>query len=392
MKNILSIIFLLIGMCAIAQGPESYKFETIYDYETTSVKDQNRSGTCWSFAGLSFLESEMARLGKAPVDLSEMFVVRHCYTMKADKYVRMHGNINFGAGGAFFDVLHVLKNFGAVPEKTYSGLNYGSDKHIHGEVDAILKNYVDAVIKNPNRELTPSWKSGYESVLNAYLGVLPETFVVDGKIFTPQSYAKDVVGLNPDDYVQIGSYTHHPFYSQFIIEIPDNWIWESIYNVPLDDMMTIMMESLKNGYTIGWGGDVSEKGFSHKNGIAVVPETDIAEMAGSERERWEALSAEELDRRLYSFEKPLKEKAITQELRQKGFDNYLTTDDHGMHITGLSKDQNGTLYFKTKNSWNTTNVYDGYLYMSENFVRYKTISVMVHKNAIPKNIRQKLNL
>ena len=392
MKSIFSIIFMFAAIFATAQKPEGYKFETIYDYKTTSVKDQHRSGTCWSFAGLSFIESEMMRLGKSPVDLSEMFVARLCYSMKADKYVRMHGNINFGAGGAFFDVLHVLKTFGAMPENAYRGLNYGSDKHTHGEIDAILKNYVDAVIKNPNRELSPSWKTGYESVLDAYFGAIPEAFAVDGKTYTPKSYAKNVVGINPDDYVQIGSYTHHKFYSQFIIEIPDNWIWESIYNVPLDDMMTIMMESLKNGYTIGWGGDVSEKGFSHKNGIAVVPETEIAEMAGSERERWETLSAEEREKRLYSFEEPLKEKTITQELRQKGFDNYLTTDDHGMHITGLSKDQNGTLYFKTKNSWNTTNAYNGYLYMSENFVRYKTISIMVHKNAIPKDIRKKLNL
>ena len=392
MKKILIIILLSVGIFAMAQEPEGYKFESIYDHATTSVKDQNRSGTCWSFSGLSFLESELLRLGKKPVDLSEMFVVRNCFSLKADKYVRMHGAINFSAGGAFFDVLYVLKNFGIVPENIYTGLNYGSEKHVHGEVDAVLRNYVDAIIKNPNRELSISWKSGFEGVLDAYFGVLPETFTVDGKTYTPQSYAKEAVGLNLDDYVQIGSYTHHPFYSPFIIEIPDNWIWESIYNVPLDEMITIMKESLKNGYTIAWGGDVSEKGFSFKNGVAVVPETEIAEMAGSEREKWESLSAEELDKRLYSFEKPLKEKVITQELRQQGFDNYLTADDHGMHITGMSKDQNGTIYFKIKNSWNTVNVYDGYLYASENYVRHKTISIMVHKNAIPKDIRQKLNL
>jgi bleomycin hydrolase len=393
MKKALIFIFLLANIAGmIAQTPEGYKFEAIYDCKATSVKDQYRSATCWSFSGLSFLESEMIRIGKTPVDLSQMFVVRHCYSQKAGKYVRTQGAINFAAGGAFHDVLHVLKHFGAMPENAYDGLKYGEEKHIHGEVDAILKNYVEAVVKNPNRKLSPSWKLGYEAVLDAYFGALPENFTANGKTFTPQSYAKDVVGLNADDYVQITSYTHHPFYSQFAIEIPDNWLWEQVYNVPLDEMLTIMKESLKNGYTVGWATDVSEKGFSHKNGVAVVPETDIAEMAGSEREKWEALTAEERDKRLYSFEEPMKEKTVTQELRQEAFDSQTTTDDHGMHITGMAKDQNGTLYFKVKNSWNTSNRFGGYLYASENYVRYKTMSIMVHKNAIPKEIRNKLNI
>ena len=393
MKRPQLLLFLFIFSTSIfAQVTQGYKFEKIYDIEVTSVKDQARSGTCWSFAGLSFLEAEMLRIGKTSVDLSEMFIVRHCYSDKAVKYARLHGSLNYGPGGAFHDVLYVLKKYGAVPETVYRGMEYGEEKHTHGEIDAVLKSYMDAVLKNPNKKLSTSWNEGLNGILDAYLGKLPEKFTVNGVSYTPQSYAKSVVGLNPDDYVTITSYTHHPFYSKFIIEIPDNWLWESVYNVTLDEMMTVIKEAVKNGYTVGWAADVSEKGFSFKNGVAVVPETDIAEMAGSERERWEALTPEEREKRLYSFEEPMKEKTITQELRQEAFDNYLTTDDHGMHITGMAKDQNGTIYFKVKNSWNTTNIYEGYLYASESFMRFKTMSVMVHKEAIPKEIRKKLGL
>jgi len=385
------LLFVFIFSASIfAQEAQGYKFEKIYDIEVTSVKDQARSGTCWSFAGLSFLEAEMMRMGKSPVDLSEMFIVRHCYSDKAVKYVRLHGSLNFGPGGAFHDVLYVLKKYGAVPESVYNGLEYGENEHTHGELDATLKSYVDAIIKNPNRKLSTSWHEGFNGILDAYLGKLPENFTFNGKKFTPKSFAKEVVGLNPNDYVQITSFTHHPFYSQFIIEIPDNWLWGSVYNVTLDEMMTIITEAVKNGYTVGWASDVSEKGFSYKNGVAVVPETDIAEMAGSERERWEALTPAEREKRLYSFEEPLKEKTITQEMRQEAFDNYQTTDDHGMHITGMAKDQNGIIYFKVKNSWDTNNIYEGYLYASESFMKYKTLSIMVHKDAIPKDIRKKL--
>jgi bleomycin hydrolase len=375
-----------------SQEKQGYKFETIYDIDATSVKDQYRSGTCWSFSGLSFLESEMIRIGKSPVDLSQMFVVRQCYSDKAVKYVRLQGALNFGPGGAFHDVIYVLKKYGAAPESIYGGLEYGENQHVHGELDAVLKNYVDAVKKNPNKKITTSWHNGFDGILDAYLGKIPENFTINGKKYTPQSYANEVVGLNLDDYVEIASFTHHPFYTKFIIEIPDNWLWETVYNVPLDDMMTIITEAIKNGYTVGWAADVSEKGFSFKNGVAVVPETDIAEMAGSEKERWEAMTKEEQEKTLYSFEEPLKEKKINQQIRQEAFDNQLTTDDHGMHITGMAKDQNGTIYFKVKNSWNTVNIYDGYLYASESYMRYKTLSIMVHKNAIPKEIQKKLGL
>ena len=374
------------------QKPEGFKFETIIDLPATSIKDQHRSGTCWSFSGVSFLESEMIRMGKEPVDFSEMFIVRHCYADKAEKYVRLHGHLNFGPGGAFHDVLYVLKKYGAVPENVYHGLDYGTEKHVHMEMDEVLKNYVDGVIENKNRELTTAWHEGFKGILDAYLGELPSTFEYEGKEYTPQSFAKEVTGLNPDDYIQVTSFTHHPFNEPFIIEVPDNWLWGEVYNVTLQEMMNIINHSLEEGYTVGWATDVSEKGFSHKNGVAIVPADDIEELSDTERSRWEELTEEERQKQMYSFEGPVTEKKITQEIRQDGFDEYTTTDDHGMHIVGLVKDQKGTTYYKVKNSWNTDNKYDGYLYASESFVKLKTISLMVNKEALPKSISKKMGL
>ena len=371
---------------------EGYKFTTVVDLPATSVKDQYRSGTCWSFSALSFLESEMLRMGKDSVDLSEMFVVRYCYSDKATKYVRLHGSLNFGGGGAFGDVTYVLKNYGLVPESAYKGLNYGQDNHVHGEVDEVLKDYVDGVIKNKNKELSSAWHNGFEGILDAYYGDLPEKFEVNGKTYTPKTYASEVVGVDADDYVQLTSYTHHPFYNSFVIEVPDNWLWEEVYNLPLDEFNEVFQHALKEGYTIAWGADVSEKGFSHGKGLAIVPETDVKEMSDSERSKWEKLSKAEMQREMFSFDKPVKEKVITQEMRQKDFDNYKTTDDHGMHITGMVKDQNGTIYYKVKNSWNTNNKYDGYFYASEAFVLYKTMNIMVHKDALSKQIKKKLGI
>lgn len=395
MKLFASLLVWMMAVAVIAQDKEStegYQFESIYDLDATSVKDQHRSGTCWSFSGLSFLESEMIRMGKKPADLSEMFIVRHCYEDKAEKYVRLHGHLNFGPGGAFHDVIYVLKNYGLVPEQAFKGLNYGEESHVHGEMDEVLKQYVEGVIKNKNKSLTPAWRNGLDGILDAYLGEYPESFEVDGKTYTPQSYAKEVTGLNADDYIQVTSYSHHPFYSQFAIEVPDNWLWGQVYNVTLDDLMAIMENSLENGYTVGWAADVSEKGFSHRNGVAIIPETDAKEMSGSERSRWETMSRAERSKALYSFDKPVKEKVITQELRQKAYDNYQTTDDHGMHITGMAKDQNGTKYFRVKNSWNTDNKYDGYFYASESFFKYKTMSIMIHKDALTKELKKKLGI
>ncbi|TAJ11404.1 aminopeptidase [Marinilabiliaceae bacterium JC017] len=392
-KKVFTLLLAALSVGGVTSAQEEgYQFETIVDLPATSVKDQNRSGTCWSFSGLSFLESEMIRKGKDSVDLSEMFIARHCYADKAEKYVRLHGALNFGGGGAFQDVLYVFKKYGLMPEENYQGLNYGQDSHVHGEFDTVLKQYVEGVVKNKNKQLSTAWYNGFNGILDAYLGELPETFEVDGKSYTPKTYASEVVGLNPDDYIQVSSYTHHPFYDTFIIEVPDNWLWGEVYNVPMDDLKRIFHNSLEEGYTVAWASDVSEKGFSYRNGVAVVPETDEKEMSGSERSRWEGMTRSEREKMMYSFDKPVAEKTITQEMRQEAFDNFKTTDDHGMHITGMVKDQNGNLYYKVKNSWNTDNKYDGYFYASEPFVMYKTMSIMIHKDALPKDIKKKLGL
>jgi bleomycin hydrolase len=373
--------------------PEGYVFSDEVLLPVTPVKDQYRSGTCWSFSGLSFLESEMLRLGKPEVDLSEMFVVWHTYSQKAEKDIRVHGSLNFSAGGAFHDVTNTIERFGIVPETVYDGLNYGEEKHVHGEMDRVLKQQVDAVIENKNRKLSSAWYEAFEGTLNAYLGEIPNKFEYEGKWYTPQSFASDYVGLNMEDYVEITSYTHHPFYSRFILEIPDNWSWDQVYNVPINDLEEIIDYSLNNGFTVAWAADVSEKGFVTSNkGVAVVPEVNLEDMTDSERSKWEALSEKEKEQQLYSLEKPVPEMVITQEMRQAAFDNYTTTDDHGMHIIGFAKDQEGRTFYKVKNSWGNYNKYEGYFYVSKPYVNFKTMSIMVHKDAIPQSIKVKLEL
>ena len=371
---------------------EGYKFTVVKQLDATSVKNQYRSGTCWAYSGLSFLESEIIRMGKGETDLSEMYIVRHTYKEKAIKYVRMHGILNFGQGGAFHDVTEMIREYGIMPQEKYEGLNYGTDKNVHGELDAILTSFVKAVVENKNKEVTPVWVNAYEAVLDTYLGAVPEKFTYKGKEYTPQSYAKSL-GLDADNYVEISSFTHHPFYSKFIMEVQDNWMWDAVYNVPLDDMIKIMDNAIENGYTIAWGADVSEKGFSWNNGVAIVPEGEKENLADNEQQKWAKLTDRERARLFYSFDKPVKEQVITQEMRQKGFDNYKTTDDHGMHITGIAKDQNGNKYYIVKNSWSEKgNDYAGYFYASEAFVKLKTIDYMVHKDALPKDIRKKLGI
>lgn len=387
--SIFTIIFLLVF--SIGYSQTGYEFTDEIRLPTTSVKDQYGSGTCWAFSALAFVESEMIRMGaKDQPDLSEMFVVNHCYSDKAEKYIRMNGYLNFGGGGAFHDVMYVLEDYGMVTEEAYKGLNYGTKKHYHSEMDAVLKAYIEAVKENENGRLSTAWQGGFDGILSAYLGELPESFTYSGKSYTPETYASDVVKINPDDYVELSSYTHHPFYETFILEVPDNWMWGSVYNLPIDDLMDVFDYSLENGYTIAWAADVSEEGFSHTTyGVAVVPEeVDLASMTETELSKWETLTEEEKN----NFTGPGKEMVITQELRQKAFDNYTTTDDHGMLIIGTAKDQKGGKYYIVKNSWNTDSVYDGYFYASEAFVKYKTMDIMVHKNAIPAAIKTKLGL
>ncbi len=375
------------------EAKEGYVFEDEILLPVTSVKDQYRSGTCWSFSGLSFLESEMLRLGKPNVDLSEMFVVWHTYSEKAKKHVRVHGNLNFSAGGAFHDVTNMIREFGIVPESVYTGLEYGEEKHVHGEMDQLLKQSVDAIVENKNRKLSTAWHHSIEETLNSYLGELPQTFEYEGKQYTPQSFATDYVGLDMDDYVEISSYTHHPFYSKFILEVPDNWSWDQVYNVPLDDMSAIIDYSLKNGFTVAWAADVSEKGFATSNkGVAVLPVAPSEDMDDAEIARWESLPEREKEKELYQLNSPVPELNVTQEMRQTAFDNYQTTDDHGMHIIGTASDQEGDVFYKVKNSWGNYNKYDGYFYVSKPYVKYKTMCIMVHKDGIPQEIREKLEL
>ena len=369
---------------------KGYEFTIDKKIPATPVRDQHRSSTCWSFSTVSFLESELLRMNKGEYDLSEMFVVYHTYVDKAKQYARWQGNVNFAGGGAFHDVIEVIREYGIIPDEVYSGKVIGEEGHVHGEMDVVLSGYMEALIKNRNRKLTPVWDEGLKGILDAYLGEVPSEFIYNGKEYTPVSFAAEM-GLDMDDYVEIGSYTHHPFYSEFILEVPDNWMMGEIYNVPLGEMMEIIDYSLDNGYTVGWGADVSEKGFSWKNGVAIVPAGDLEDLTGTERERWEKLSEEERQKMMYSFEKPVPEKVITQELRQEAFDNYQTTDDHGMHITGRAYDQEGNKYYLVKNSWGTDgNDYEGYFYASDAYVAYKTIDVVVHKDGVPKDIRKKL--
>ncbi|HIW52901.1 MAG TPA: C1 family peptidase [Candidatus Alistipes excrementipullorum] len=391
MKRLTLILILVLGISAQGFSQKGYKFTDGKLVRTTSVKDQSRSGTCWCYSALSFLENEIMRAGGEEMDLSEMWIVRNIYFEKAVKYVRLHGNLNFAVGGAAHDVTNGIRNYGIVPEEVYPGLNYGTKKPYFNEIDAVLKAYVDAIIKAPNKKLTTAWQDGLNAILDAYFGVRPEKFTYKGKEYTPKSFAESLP-INIDDYVSVGSFTHHPFYTEFIIEVPDNWAWDTIYNVPLDEMMAIIDNALANDYSVEWATDVSERGFSRTQALGIVPEADLESMSGTEAERWGKLSEREKENALYKFDKPGKEKKITQQMRQEAFDNYETTDDHGMVIIGTATDQKGNPYFKVKNSWDVIPPYDGYYYFSRPFVEYKTISVMVNKNAIPQPIREKLGL
>lgn len=365
-----------------------YFFSIVKDLEDTEVQNQNKTSTCWSFSALSFLESELIRSGKGKHKLSEMYIVRKAYEEKADRYVRMHGSTSFAQGGAFHDIPFVIKKYGIVPQDAYQGLNYGDSMHNHNEMEAILKGILDAVIANKQGKLTPSWKKAYNAVLDAYLGEVPKTFLYQGVSYTPESFAK-FLALDMNDYVIVSSFTHHPFYEKFVLEVPDNWLWDQVYNVPLAEMMDAMKFAIMNNYSVGWAADVSEKGFSFRDGLAIVPlnESDL-KVKGTDSKGFNNAGAEKFGTQ---FDTPGQEKIITQELRQLAFDNYETSDDHGMHFTGLVKDQNGAEYFIVKNSWGTKyNDCDGYFYASFPYVAYKTLNFLVHKDGLPKSLKKKI--
>ncbi len=378
----------LLALASTAINAQEYEFTTVKENPVTSIKNQYRSGTCWCYSALSFIESEILRTKGQEVDLSEMFVVGRSYHDRAVKYVRLDGHLNFAAGSSFGDVLHVIDDYGIIPQDVYSGFNYGTEMPEQAELDAVLKGYVDAAKQNPNRKLTTAWVNGLDGILNAYFGEAPATFTVDGKEYTAESY-RDYLGINYDDYVNITSFTHHPFYEPFIIEVCDNWRWDSAYNLPMEEMMEVMYNAIDKGYTIAWGSDVSEKGFT-RDGLAVMPVEKKTVAAGSDQERWVGKSADQPKEEVKA-ELP-EEMTITQEMRQEGYDRKTTTDDHGMHIYGIAKDQNGNQYFMVKNSWGETGKYKGIWYASDAFVRYKTLNIVVHKDALPKHIAKKLGI
>ena len=391
-KSVLIAALGLMSLTAVAQDApkeEGFVFTTVKENPITSIKDQHRSSTCWSFSSLSFLEAELLRMGKGTYDFSEMFVVHHTMVDRAVNYVRYHGDAPFGPGGSFYDVMYCLKNYGLVPQEAMPGIMYGDSLPVHTELDAVAGAYVQAIGKGRYSKLTPVWKQGLSAIYDTYLGKCPETFTYQGKEYTPRSFAESL-GLNPDDYVSLTSYTHHPFYTQFSIEIQDNWRNALSYNLPLDELMAVMDNAIKTGYTFAWGSDVSEQGFT-RDGIAVMPDADRAsEMTGSDMARWIGLSA--ADKRKEMTSKPMPEMEITQEMRQVAFDNWETTDDHGMVIYGIAKDQTGKEYFMVKNSWGESGKYKGIWYASKAFVAYKTMNILVHKDALPKDIKKKLGL
>ena len=369
---------------------EGFVFTTVKENPITSIKNQNRSSTCWSFSGVGFFESELLRMGKGEFDLSEMFIVHHTMQDRGENYVRYHGDASFSPGGSFYDFVVCYNKYGMVPQNVMPGIMYGDSMHVHNELDAVAGAYVEAIGKGNHKKLTPVWKKGLESIYDTYLGECPKEFSYKGKNYSPRTFADEVLGLNMNDYVSLTSYTHHPFYSKFIIEIQDNWRNGESYNLPLNEFMEVMDHAVKNGYTFAWGSDVSEVGFT-RNGIAVYPDANKgAELTGSDMARWLGMSSTSKRNELTS--RPLPEIEVTQEMRQEAFDNWETTDDHGMLIYGMAKDQNGKEYFMVKNSWGESGKYKGIWYASKAFVAYKTMNILVHKDALPKHIAKKLGL
>jgi bleomycin hydrolase len=374
-----------------AEG-SSYAFTKIAHLDATPVFSQGNTGTCWSFSGLSFFESELIRKGnKNPDALSQMFVVRKSYENKADKFIRMDGKINFSEGGAFHDIPWVIKNYGIVPFDVYNGLN-GSENYDHAEFFEVLNGAMQGMLKfstSSQNGISSNWKPAIYGILDAYMGKDIKEFDFKGKKYTPQTYAQSI-GLNMDEYVSLTSFTNHQPYAKCQLAIPDNYNWGDSYNVALDDLMSTVENALSNGYTIAWGADVSEKGFSFKNGIALVPEDmSTIQVSGKDNKNYSNAGANKSSN---AFLSPVKEISVNAELRQKGYDNKTTTDDHGMHIVGLYKDQNGTKYVLVKNSWGTSNLPKGYLYVSESYFKLKTINIYLHKDAVPAELKKKLNL
>ena len=383
------------AMGVMAQEAENtLEFTVVKENPITSIKNQNQAGTCWCYSSLAFIESELLRMGKGEFDFSEMYLVHNTYLDRADKAVRTHGDVSFSQGGSFYDVIYGMEAFGLVPEEEMRpGVMYGKELSNHNELSAVSDAVVAAIAKGRHRSLQtdsegmPLWKKAIESIHDIYLGVRPEKFTYNGKEYTPKSFYEEL-GLNADDYVSLTSYTHHPFYESFVLEIQDNWRWSKSYNLPIDELMQVFDNAIMEGYTIAWGSDVSEPGFT-RMGTAVLPEESAGtDLQGSDMAKWLNLSEEEKK----NTPKPTTQRWVSQEERQLAYDNWETTDDHGMQIYGIAKDQNGTEYYMVKNSWGEAGTYKGIWYASKAFVRYKTMNIVVHKDALPKDIKKKLGL
>ena len=389
-KLLISVAVFAFAIASFAQAP-GYEFTTVVSHKATPVKDQSSTGTCWCFATASFMESELLRMGKGEYDLSEMFIVRQKYmNQMEDNYLR-RGKGNIGEGSLAHTFKNAYKQVGIVPEEAYSGLIDGNKEHNHGALSRYFKALVDANIASKQR--TPQYYALINNLFDTYLGKLPEKFTYKGKEYTPQSFTESL-GLNMDDYIELTSFTHKPYYEMFSPEVPDNWENQPMYNLPLDELIETIDYALNKGYTVCWDGDVSEQGFSFKNGGAINPQVeDVKDYSTTDRARFESMPKYQRLDEVFKFEHPYPEIAVTPEIRQEGYEKFVTTDDHLMHITGIAKDQNGTKYYITKNSWGAeSNKSGGYLNMSESYVRAKTICVMVHKDSLPKELKQKLGI
>ena len=401
MKKIIALAMLaVVATGANAKGKKQPKvdpnkpvFTIVKENPITSVKDQNRSGTCWAYSTLSYFESEILKSTGKTYDLCESFVANKDYMDRAVQVVRYHGDMQFAQGGSAYDVYYVLKNYGICPEDAmpFPGSLYGDSLNNFNEFFSLLEPYVDGIATSKASKISGQWKVGFQGILDAYLGECPENFTYEGKNYTPKSFMSSL-GLNMDDYVTITSYTHHPFYSQFVVEVQDNWRNPASYNLPMDEMMQIIDNAVMNGYTVAWGGDVSEPGFTRDGLAYMIDAKKMQSLQGSDMARWLGLSAAKRRNLIDSLGCNVPEVQATQEMRQERFDNWELTDDHGMLIYGIAKDQNGKEYYMVKNSWGEAGKYKGTWYMTKTFIAANTMDYMVNKNAIPANIRKKMGI